>query len=218
MSKAETLQKLVENGVFAVIRMADSKKLMKVIEAVSKGGVKNIEITMTVPNAVEIIRELAKANSGDSIIGAGTVLTKEDAKAVIEAGAQFVVSPIMNPEVIATCKELDIPCMPGCYTPTEVIAGWKAGGDIIKVFPATTLGPRYFKDLLAPFPYLKLMPTGGVSITNVHEWVNAGALTVAIGGDLLDKKAIADENWDALTERAKTLTDNFQNAKKALKG
>ena len=218
MSKAETLQKLVENGVFAVIRMADSKKLMKVIEAVSKGGVKNIEITMTVPNAVEIIRELAKANSGDSIIGAGTVLTKEDAKAVIEAGAQFVVSPIMNPEVIATCKELDIPCMPGCYTPTEVIAGWKAGGDIIKVFPATTLGPRYFKDLLAPFPYLKLLPTGGVSITNVHEWVNAGALTVAIGGDLLDKKAIADENWDALTERAKTLTDNFQNAKKALKG
>ena len=145
-------------------------------------------------------------------------MTKEDAKAVIEAGAQFVVSPIMNPEVIATCKELDIPCMPGCYTPTEVIAGWKAGGDIIKVFPATTLGPRYFKDLLAPFPYLKLMPTGGVSITNVHEWVNAGALTVAIGGDLLDKKAIADENWDALTERAKTLTDNFQNAKKALKG
>jgi 2-dehydro-3-deoxyphosphogluconate aldolase/(4S)-4-hydroxy-2-oxoglutarate aldolase len=124
----------------------------------------------------------------------------------------------MNPEVIATCKELEIPCMPGCYTPTEVIAGWKAGGDIIKVFPATTLGPRYFKDLLAPFPYLKLMPTGGVSINNVHEWVNAGALTVAIGGDLLDKKVIADENWDALTERAKTLTENFQNAKKALKG
>jgi 2-dehydro-3-deoxyphosphogluconate aldolase/(4S)-4-hydroxy-2-oxoglutarate aldolase len=171
MSKAETLKKLVENGVFAVIRMTDSKKLLKVIEAVSKGGVKNIEITMTVPNAVEIIRELAKANSGDSIIGAGTVLTKEDAKAVIEAGAQFVVSPIMNLEVIATCKELDIPCMPGCYTPTEVIAGWKAGGDIIKVFPATTLGPRYFKDLLAPFPYLKLMPTGGVSINNVHEWL-----------------------------------------------
>jgi 2-dehydro-3-deoxyphosphogluconate aldolase / (4S)-4-hydroxy-2-oxoglutarate aldolase len=218
MSKAETLKKLVENGVFAVIRMTDSKKLLKVIEAVSKGGVKNIEITMTVPNAVEIIRELAKANSGDSIIGAGTVLTKEDAKAVIEAGAQFVVSPIMNPEVIATCKELDIPCMPGCYTPTEVIAGWKAGGDIIKVFPATTLGPRYFKDLLAPFPYLKLMPTGGVSINNVHEWVNAGALTVAIGGDLLDKKVIADENWDALTARAQTLTDNFKNAKKALKG
>lgn len=218
MSKAETLQKLVDNGVFAVIRMTDSKKLMKVIEAVSKGGVKNIEITMTVPNAVEIIRELVKSNSGDSIIGAGTVLTKEDAKAVIEAGAQFVVSPIMNPEVIATCKELDIPCMPGCYTPTEVIAGWKAGGDIIKVFPATTLGPRYFKDLLAPFPYLKLMPTGGVSITNVHEWVNAGALTVAIGGDLLDKKAIADENWDALTERAQTLTNNFKNAKNALKG
>lgn len=218
MSKAETLQKLVDNGVFAVIRMTDSKKLMKVIEAVSKGGVKNIEITMTVPNAVEIIRELVKSNSGDSIIGAGTVLTKEDAKAVIEAGAQFVVSPIMNPEVIATCKELDVPCMPGCYTPTEVIAGWKAGGDIIKVFPATTLGPRYFKDLLAPFPYLKLMPTGGVSITNVHEWVNAGALTVAIGGDLLDKKAIADENWDALTERAQTLTNNFKNAKNALKG
>ncbi len=218
MSKAETLQKLVDNGVFAVIRMTDSKKLMKVIEAVSKGGVKNIEITMTVPNAVEIIRELVKTNSGDSIIGAGTVLTKEDAKAVIEAGAQFVVSPIMNPEVIATCKELDIPCMPGCYTPTEVIAGWKAGGDIIKVFPATTLGPRYFKDLLAPFPYLKLMPTGGVSITNVHEWVNAGALTVAIGGDLLDKKAIAEENWDALTERALTLTTNFKNAKNALKG
>jgi len=218
MSKAETLQKLVENGVFAVIRMTDSKKLMKVIEAVSLGGVKNIEITMTVPNAVEIIRELSKNNSGDSIIGAGTVLTKEDAKAVIEAGAKFVVSPIMNPEVIATCKELDTPCMPGCYTPTEVIAGWKAGGDIIKVFPATTLGPRYFKDLLAPFPYLKLMPTGGVSITNVGEWVNAGALTVAIGGDLLDKKVIADENWEALTQRAKTLTDNFFQAKKALKG
>ena len=218
MSKAETLQKLVDNGVFAVIRMTDSKKLEKVIDAIRLGGVKNIEITMTVPNAVEIIREMAQSNSGDSIIGAGTVLTKENARAVIEAGAKFVVSPIMNPEVISVCKELNTPTMPGCYTPTEVISGWNAGGDIIKVFPATTLGPRYFKDLLAPFPYLKLMPTGGVSITNVGEWVNAGALTVAIGGDLLDKKAIQEENWAALTERAKTLTENFFQAKKNLKG
>lgn len=214
MNKEAVLSKIAESGVVAVIRLKDEKKLAKVIEAVRLGGVKCIEITMTVPGAVEIIRSLSSTMPDDVLIGAGTVTDAKTAEEVIGAGAKFVVSPILNMEVIAVCKKKGIACMPGCYTPTEIFTAWSAGADVCKIFPATSLGPKYFKDLSGPFPHIKLMPTGGVTIENVGEWISAGAVAVGIGSDLLDKKAIDEERYDVLTEKAAKMYANFIKARK----
>lgn len=213
MKKEEVLSKIAESGVVAVIRLKDADKLSKVIEAVRVGGVKCIEITMTVPGAVEIIRKLVAEMPSDVLIGAGTVTSVQNAEDVIAAGAKFVVSPVLNIDVIKVCKKQSVACMPGCYTPTEIFTAWNAGADVCKVFPATSLGPKYFKDLSGPFPHIKLMPTGGVTIDNVGEWIAAGAVAVGIGSDLLDKKAIDEGNFNVLTERAAKMYANFIKAK-----
>jgi len=217
MSRKEVLARILETGAVAVIRMKDPKRLSKVVEAIRAGGVKSIEITMTVPGAVEIIREMTRSAPPDILIGAGTVTEKSGAIAVIEAGANFVVGPALNLDILAVCRERDVVCMPGCFSPTEILTGWNAGADVIKVFPATSLGPRYFKDIAGPFPQIRLMPTGGVTVDNVGEWVAAGAVAVGIGSDLLDKKAIEEENYALLTERAARLSKNFLDARSKVK-
>lgn len=214
MKRSEVLSRIIESGVVAVIRMKDTNRLLKVIEAVRQGGVKSIEITMTVPGAVEIIRHLSTAVPPDVLIGAGTVVDEVTANQVIDAGATFVVGPVLNLGVISLCRRRDVAVMPGCYTPTEILTAWNAGADIIKVFPATSLGPKYFKDLRGPFPDIRLMPTGGVTIDNVGEWITAGACAVGVGSDLLDKKAIDEERYEVLTERASRMVQNFLTAKK----
>ncbi len=213
MNHNETLDEILKNGVVAVIRMKEPAKLVKVIEAIREGGVKCIEITMTVPGAVGVIREVSKTAPSDVLIGAGTVTDVKTADAVIDAGAKFVVGPILKEEIILRCREKQAVVMPGCFTPTEIFSAWKAGADIIKVFPATSLGPKYFKDLAGPFPDIRLMPTGGVTIDNVGEWVKAGAVAVGIGSDLLDKKAIEEGRFEILTDRARRMVENFKKAK-----
>jgi 2-dehydro-3-deoxyphosphogluconate aldolase/(4S)-4-hydroxy-2-oxoglutarate aldolase len=213
MNKNEVLSRIIDSGVVAVIRMKDTGRLLKVIEAVRSGGVNSIEITMTVPGAVDIIRQLSKAVPSDVLIGAGTVVDEETAAKVIDSGATFVVGPVLNLGVVSLCVRRGIAVMPGCYTPTEILTGWQAGADIIKVFPATTLGPKYFKDLRGPFPDIRLMPTGGVTIDNVGEWITAGACAVGIGSDLLDKKAIEEERYEVLAERAARMVQNVKAAK-----
>jgi 2-dehydro-3-deoxyphosphogluconate aldolase/(4S)-4-hydroxy-2-oxoglutarate aldolase len=214
MKRSEILSRIIESGVVAVIRLKDTNRLLKVIEAVRQGGVKCIEITMTVPGAVEIIRQLSSAVPPDVLIGAGTVIDEATANQVIDAGATFVVGPVFNLGVVSLCGKRDVAVMPGCYTPTEILTAWNAGADIIKVFPATSLGPKYFKDLRGPFPDIRLMPTGGVTIDNVGEWIAAGACAVGVGSDLLDKKAIDEERYEVLTERARRMVQNFVAAKK----
>ena len=213
MNHNETLQSILTNGVVAVIRMKDPAKLLKVIEAIRVGGVKCIEITMTVPGAVEIIREVSKTVPSDVLVGAGTVTDEKTADAVMDAGAKFVVGPILREGIIARCRERQAVVMPGCFTPTEIFTAWKAGADIIKVFPATSLGPKYFKDIAGPFPDIRMMPTGGVTIDNVGEWVKAGAVAVGIGSDLLDKKAIEEGKYEILTDRARRMVGNFREAR-----
>src|SRR5208283_1295068 len=213
MPRKETLSQILSSGVIAVIRMKDTQRLVKVIEAIQAGGVKCIEITMTVPSAVDIISHISRNAPAGVIVGAGTVTEKSAALDVIKAGARFVVGPALNLDILDVCRESDTVCMPGCFSPTEILAGWNAGADVIKVFPATSLGPKYFKDIAGPFPQIRLMPTGGVTIENVGEWVAAGAAAVGIGNDLLDKKAIEEEKYSILTERAQRLTNNFQEAK-----
>ncbi len=212
-TRSDTLSQMLASGVVAVIRMKDSKRLLKVIEAIRGGGVKSIEITMTVPGAVGIIAELVKTAHEDVLIGAGTVTDVDAARAVADAGARFVVGPILNLDVVRYCHQQNLVVIPGCFSPTEILAGWNAGADVIKVFPATSLGPKYFKDLHGPFPDIRLMPTGGVTIDNVGEWVKAGAVAIGIGSDLLDKQAIEEGRFEVLTERATKLVQNFRRAK-----
>ncbi len=190
MNRKTVLSKILLSKIIAVIRMKDTERLMRVIDAISVGGVKCIEITMTVPNAIWIIEELVKKIEDDVLIGAGTVLDNATTKSVIDAGAKFVVSPFLNHEVIKTSHDHDVVSIPGCFSPTEIISAWNAGADIVKVFPASVLGPKYFNDLRGPFPDIRLMPTGGVTIENAVDWIKACASAIAIGTDLLDKKLI----------------------------
>lgn len=215
-NRTVTLERLLDTGVVAVIRMKDPQRLLDVIKAISEGGVSSVEVTMTVPGAVQSIAKLVRELPARVLIGAGTVIDEKTAQDVIEAGARFVVGPILNLGIIALCHEKDTVVVPGCYSPTEIMAAWNAGADIVKVFPATSLGPKYFKDLRGPFPFLRLMPTGGVTIDNVGEWVKAGAAAVGIGSDLLDKDAIAEGRYEVLTERARRMTENFRVAKQSL--
>jgi 2-dehydro-3-deoxyphosphogluconate aldolase / (4S)-4-hydroxy-2-oxoglutarate aldolase len=211
--RSETVRQIEQLGIVAVIRLRDPGKLRAVVDAIVAGGVRALEVTMTVPGAVELIRGLAPTLPDGFLLGAGTVIDAATARAVIDAGAQFVISPVFRREVIAACHERGVPVAPGCFTPTEILDAHDAGADIVKVFPATTLGPQYIKDVRAPLPQLKLMPTGGVSPDNAGDWIRAGAVAVAAGSSLLDAKAIESGRFDVITANARRFVDNVAAAR-----
>ena len=214
MSRQDIVDKIFELKAVAVIRMEDPSKLIKVAEAIHDGGVKAIEITMTVPNAIETIA-LASKEIGDKVlIGVGSILTPEMAQKAIDAGAQYVVSPIFKKEIIEQSHKNDIPAMPGTFTPTEAQLAWEAGADIIKIFPADILGMAFIKGIKAPMPHLKVMPTGGVSLTNAGEWLKAGACAVGVGSALIDKQAILEDNYCVLTKNAEQIMESINSVKK----
>ena len=200
-------------GIVAIVRMNEPEKLRAVVDAIAEGGVRVLEITMTVPGAVELIRRLAPTLPPDFLLGAGTVLDADTVARVVDAGARFVVSPIFRRSVIAACHERDVPAMPGCFTPTEILEAWDAGADVVKVFPATALGPTYLKDVRAPLPQVKLMPTGGVTLDNAGDWLRAGAVAVGVGTALLDAKAIAAADYGVLRANAERIVANVRAAK-----
>lgn len=210
MKRERALEALLAHKVIAVIRIPDAARIFDVIEALRKGGVKLLEITMTVPGALDIIQKLAVSKPDGVLIGAGTVLDADTAAAAIWSGADFVVSPIADPGMIAACRTHDTLVAPGAFTPAEIVAAWDRGADIVKVFPATSLGPQYFRDLRGPFPQLRLMPTGGVNIENARAFIEAGACAVGIGTALVDQKTVAAGDWDALTERARRLVESLR--------
>ena len=200
-------------GVVAVIRLQDPARLRSVIDALAAGGIRALEVTMTVPGAIELIAEVAPTLSADFLLGAGTVLDAGTARRAIDAGAQFVVSPVCRREVIEEAHRMERPAMPGCFSPTEILDAWNAGADIVKVFPATSLGPAFFRDVRGPLPQVKLMPTGGVSVENADEWIRAGAVAVGVGSALLDPKAIAAGDYASVTEKARRILANVQDAR-----
>ena len=204
-SRRELIDTIGELGVVAIIRMKDAGKLRAVFDALAEGGVRAIEVTMTVPDAVSLIRKLAGSIPSNIVLGAGTVVDAETARAVIDAGARFVVSPVFRPEVVRACHERGAAAAPGCFTPTEILNAHDLGADVIKVFPATALGPQFIKDIRAPLPQLKLMPTGGVSLDNAGEWIRAGAVAVGAGSALLDAKAIEDGRLEVITANARRI-------------
>jgi 2-dehydro-3-deoxyphosphogluconate aldolase / (4S)-4-hydroxy-2-oxoglutarate aldolase len=208
------MARLIEElGIVAVIRLNDAARVQPVVEALAAGGVRALEVTMTVPRAIELIRELARGMPEGFMLGAGTVLDADTAHAVIDAGASFVVSPVFRRDVIAACHDRDVPAIPGCFTPTEILAAHEAGADIIKVFPATALGPQFIIDVRAPLPHLKLMPTGGVTIHNAGDWIRAGAVAVGIGSALLKPDAIGNGRFDVITDSARRLVATVSDAR-----
>ena len=210
LTRVEATSAIEKHGIVAVIRMQDSGRLRAVVDALAAGGVRVLEVTMTVPRAIEMIREIAPTLPAGFLFGAGTVLDAETAHRVIDAGAQFVVSPVFRRAVIEACHQHDVPALPGCMTPTEILDAWEAGADIVKVFPATTFGPGYLKDVRAPLPQVKLMPTGGVTLDNAGEWIRAGAVAVGVGSALLDAKAIAAGDYQALEAAARKIVANVK--------
>jgi 2-dehydro-3-deoxyphosphogluconate aldolase / (4S)-4-hydroxy-2-oxoglutarate aldolase len=201
-------------GVVAVIRLKDPAKLRATVDAMSEGGVRALEVTMTVPRAVEMIRELAPSLPEGFLLGAGTVTDAETARHVIDAGASFVVSPILRPDVIAVCHEHDVPAMPGCFSPTEIFTAHQCGADVVKIFPATALGPQFIRDVRAPLPHIKVMPTGGVTLDNAGDWIRAGAVAVGVGSALVDAKAIEAGRFDVITENARRVVASVAAARR----
>ena len=214
--RAAVTAKVEALGVVAVIRLKDPARLRAVVDAMMEGGVRALEVTMTVPRAIELIRELAPALPAGFLLGAGTVTDPVTARAVIDAGASFVVSPVFRPDVIAACHERDVPAMPGCFSPTEILAAHECGADIVKVFPATMLGPQFIKDVRAPLPQVKLMPTGGVTLDNAGDWIRAGAVAVGLGSALLDVAAIDGNRLDVITANARRVVANVAAARFSL--
>jgi 2-dehydro-3-deoxyphosphogluconate aldolase/(4S)-4-hydroxy-2-oxoglutarate aldolase len=209
MTKEQILKIILDKKIIAVIRIKEEEKLKKVIDAIYNGGISVVEITMTVPNALRLIEKMSEEFEEKVLIGVGSVLNKTIAEEAIKAGAKYVVSPVFKKEILEAAHKYNLPAMPGAFTPTEIQAAHEAGADIVKVFPADIVGMNFFKAVLAPLPHLKLMPTGGVSLTNAGEWLKAGACAVGIGTALLGKNAIKNEQYDILTRNAETINKSI---------
>ena len=214
MNKADVIKQIIETGVIPVVRATSADEARRAIDAIREGGISVLEITMTVPGAVGVIEQLSKKYGNDVLVGAGTVLDPETARACMLSGAQFVVSPALNIETIACCRRYGVAIMPGALTPTEVVQAWTAGADFVKVFPAGALGgASYLKALKAPLPQIQLVPTGGVSLKTAADFIKAGASALGVGADLVDLKAIRDGQANVITERAKQFVEIVREAR-----
>lgn len=202
MKKVETLNIIRETGVIAIMRAQSSDQLITAVDAIKKGGVKAIEVTMTTPGALSVIAEAKERYGSDVIFGAGSVLDPETGLAAILAGADFIVSPTLNLELIELCNRYSIPTIPGCYSPTEVLTGWEAGADFIKLFPASVGGPDLVKAILAPLPQVRIIPVGGVNLDTAADFIRKGAAALGVGSSLVNQKLLDAGDMDELTHRA----------------
>src|SRR6266436_1297684 len=204
MNKTEVLRRIRDMGLIPVVRAESADQAMHAVAALMAGGLDVLEVTMTVPGAVEVIQSLAEGSGDKTLIGAGTVLDPQTAQACIQAGARFIVSPALNEETIKLCRDQDVAIFPGALTPTEVVRAWQAGADAVKVFPAGAVGgASYLKALKAPLPQIELIPTGGVSLKTAADFIKAGAMALGVGADLVDPRALREENAALITERAR---------------
>lgn len=197
--------------IIGIIRNLSYEIIEKILPVYVSSGLTNLEITMNTPSAADIIKYAAQKYGGELNIGAGTVCNREDLKIALAAGAQFIVTPILDSEVVKTCVSLNIPVFPGAFTPTEIYNAWKLGASMVKVYPATSLGPDYIKDVKAPLNQIKLLPTGGISIDNIHAFMKAGADGLGIGSQLFDKTLIKNGDWNGLKVHFKKHFDLISN-------
>ena len=210
------IDRLTSVGVIAVVRLLETADLRAAAKALAAGGVDVIEVTLTTPGALDAIARLS-SDAPQSLVGAGTVLDEGSARDVVAAGVRFVVSPTLERGVIRACSDLNVPCIPGALTPTELLDAWRAGAgpSLIKLFPASAVGPRYLREVLAPLPFLRVVPSGGVSLENAGEWIRAGAAAVSVGSALVSPELIRDSAWAELTRRARALVDAVAAARAA---
>lgn len=211
MKRVGTLQRIHESGLVPVVRAESANQARLTIDALLVGGVEAIEVTMTVPGALEVIRELAATVPARVVLGAGTVLDAETARLAILAGAQFVVSPALNADVVRLCHRYQVPVMPGAMTPTEIVRAMEEGADLVKIFPAGELGVSYIKAIKAALPHAPIMPTGGVSLENVAAWIKAGCSAVGVGGELTAGARTGD--YVQVTETARAFIDRIRAAR-----
>lgn len=215
MTKQEQMQRIEKCGVVGIIRTDSSEELIKVAEAIKAGGVDVIEVTMTTPGALDVIRATADKYGEEVLIGAGSVLDPETARAAMLSGAEFIVSPVTNVEMIKICNRYSKVVMPGAFTPTEALYAWEQGADYVKIFPSGIVGPKHIKAIKAPLPQILLVPTGGINVDNAGDFIKAGAATLGVGSALADKKAIATKNFDVLTENARKFVEAVKKARNA---
>jgi 2-dehydro-3-deoxyphosphogluconate aldolase/(4S)-4-hydroxy-2-oxoglutarate aldolase len=213
MEREITMNKVLQCGVVAVIRAQTRDQLLDIAEALVKGGVVAIEVTMSTPKAIEGIEKLVDVLGAKAVIGVGTVLNAAIGAAAIAAGAEFVVSPVLDTSIIEMTRKLGKVSIPGAFTPSEILTAWSAGADIVKVFPATTMGPQYLKDLLSPMPFLRMIPTGGVTVQNANEWIKAGAVAVGAGSSLVSKDLMARGDWTGITALARQFVEAVSTAR-----
>jgi len=207
-SKQEVLARIREVGIVPVIRAESPDEAAAAIEAIRAGGIPVLEITLTVPGAMRLIEDVAQRFGQEALVGAGTVLDAETARACILAGARFVVSPALDLDTIACCRRYGVPVFPGALTPTEVVRAWQAGADMVKVFPCGNVGgASYIRSLKAPLPQIELVPTGGVNLQTAADFIKAGASALGVGADLVDLKALRAGNAALITERARQLVE-----------
>jgi 2-dehydro-3-deoxyphosphogluconate aldolase/(4S)-4-hydroxy-2-oxoglutarate aldolase len=211
MNKNTVLKRIRDTGLIPVVRAESSEMAMGAVAALKAGGLDVLEVTMTVPGAIEVIRALAEEYGAEALIGAGTVLDPETAQACIQAGAQFIVSPALNEATIEFCRAQDVAIFPGALTPTEVVRAWQAGADAVKVFPAGAVGgASYLKALKAPLPQIELIPTGGVSLKTAADFIKAGAMALGVGADLVDPQALREGNRTLITQRTRQFLEIVQ--------
>jgi 2-dehydro-3-deoxyphosphogluconate aldolase/(4S)-4-hydroxy-2-oxoglutarate aldolase len=203
MNKDSQLRRVLDSGIVAVVRSPDSAQFVEVARALADGGVTVVEITMSVPNALDVVRQVRHALGDRVLLGAGTILDPETARAALLAGAEYIVAPTLDLDVIRLCQRYDKLVMPGAFTPTEILTAWEAGADIVKVFPADVVGPAFFKALRGPLPQIRLMPTGGVDLTTAAAFLQAGACCLGVGGQLVEPRAVAARDFDRIRELAR---------------
>ncbi|MCH8294843.1 bifunctional 4-hydroxy-2-oxoglutarate aldolase/2-dehydro-3-deoxy-phosphogluconate aldolase [Candidatus Poribacteria bacterium] len=213
MTKLEQMQRIEACGIVAIIRANSSAELIEVVAAIKEGGVDVIEVTMTTPGALQVISDVSDKYGDEVLVGVGSVLDAETARAAMLAGAKFIVSPVTKPDIIEICNRYGAVVMPGAFTPTEILAAWESGADYVKVFPSSGVGPAYIKAVKAPLPHIPLVPTGGVSIENAGEFIKAGATVLGVGGSLVNSKIIAAGQYHLLTETARKFTVAVQAAR-----
>ncbi|MEI6351453.1 MAG: bifunctional 4-hydroxy-2-oxoglutarate aldolase/2-dehydro-3-deoxy-phosphogluconate aldolase [Verrucomicrobiota bacterium] len=213
MTKLEIIDRILNPGIVAIIRADSSEQLLAAAEALYEGGVTGMEVTMTTPNALQVISEVTKRFGKKVLIGVGSVLDTETCRAAILAGSEFVVTPITRPEVIKMCNRYGKPIASGAYTPTEAMTAHEAGADFVKIFPADQLGPQYIKNILAPMPMLQIIPTGGVTVQTADSFIKAGCVALAAGSSLVSKEILKNQDWKKLTESAAAFVEAVKKAR-----
>ncbi|MDI6762585.1 MAG: bifunctional 4-hydroxy-2-oxoglutarate aldolase/2-dehydro-3-deoxy-phosphogluconate aldolase [Thermodesulfobacteriota bacterium] len=216
MEKREIFNRMIDEGLIPVIRVTSAQEAIDVAAAIKEGGVSLIEITMSVQGAIDVIKELTRKYKDEIIMGAGTILDPETGRAALLAGAQFIVSPTLNLDLIHLAHRYSAVVIPGAMTPTEILSAWNAGADMVKVFPAAQLGgPEYFKALRGPLPQILLVPTGGVNLQNAGAFIKAGATALGVGGELVDKKAVKEKKFNVITENTRAFLKAIKEARES---